>query len=137
MKVVWQDDTNNRRNQVMRCHWSTPILIDGYLYGCSGRNNPDSDFRCIEWSTGKLAWNDNRRIRSSVTQVGDHLVVWEERGEMQIVRPNPKELDVVAEYDFRDLVSYPCWAAPIVVGNRLIVRGDHQVVCLIPKYQVK
>ena len=128
--VVWQDDVNNRRKQVMRAHWSTPVLIDGYLYGCSGRNNPDSDFRCIEFGTGKLQWNDGRRIRSSCTLAGDHLVVLEERGQLQIVRPSPEELDVVAEYDLSNLVRYPCWAAPIIVGNRMILRGDQNVVCL-------
>ncbi|MEL6109300.1 MAG: PQQ-binding-like beta-propeller repeat protein, partial [Planctomycetota bacterium] len=131
--VVWQDDVDNRRKQVMRAHWSTPILIDGYLYGCSGRNNPDSDFRCIEFATGKLQWNDDRRIRSSCTRAGDHLVVLEERGEMQIVRPDPQKLNVVAEFDFSDLIRYPCWAAPIIVGNRMLIRGDKNVVCLAMK----
>ena len=131
--VIWQDDVDNRRKQVMRAHWSTPILIDGFLYGCSGRNNPDSDFRCIEFATGTLRWNDGRRMRSSCALAGDHLVVLEERGEMQIVRPNPEKLDIVAEYDLTDLIRYPCWAAPIIVGNRLLVRGDRNVVCLAIK----
>lgn len=130
VQVVWQDDQNNRRKQVMRCHWSTPILLDGYLYGCSGRNNPDSDFRCVEFATGELQWNDDRHMRSSVTLADGHLIVWEERGTMQIVRPNPEKLDVVAEYDFSDRLGYPCWAAPIVVGDRLLIRGDETVLCL-------
>ncbi|KAA5546345.1 PQQ-binding-like beta-propeller repeat protein [Roseiconus nitratireducens] len=127
---IWEDAGKPRRNQAMRCHWSTPILIDGYLYGCSGRNNPDSDFRCVRWDTGEVAWNDERRIRTSVTLAGDHLVVWDEKGRMQIVRPTPERLDVVAEYDFRDRLSYYCWAAPIVVGNRMLIRGDENVLCL-------
>ncbi|MCO8123980.1 PQQ-like beta-propeller repeat protein [Stieleria sp. TO1_6] len=129
-EIVWQDPPQNRREQSMRCHWSTPLLIDGFLYGCSGRNNPDSDFRCVEFATGKVRWVDERRIRTSVTRVADKVIVWDEIGRMQIIRPNPERLDVVAEYDFTDLVSSPCWAAPIVVGNRMLIRGDEKVVCL-------
>ena len=134
-QVVWRDRPRDRRNQAMRCHWSTPILVDGLLYGCSGRNAPDSDFRCIDFQTGKLQWSDPRRIRSSLTRVGDHLIVLEERGVVQVIRPNPKELDVVAEWDLsrsdgdRPAIAYPCWAAPIVVGSKLILRGDQKVLC--------
>ena len=127
---IWQDPEDNRRLQSMRCHWSTPVLVDGYLYGCNGRNNSDSNFRCVEFETGKVRWSDDRRIRTSLARAGDHLVVWDEKGRMQIVRPNPTKLDVVAEHDFTELVSSPCWAAPIIVGNRMIVRGDRNVVCL-------
>ncbi len=135
-EVVWRDPPRDRRRQSMRCHWATPILIDGFLYGCSGRNAPDSDFRCIELSSGEVQWSDPRRIRSSVTRVGDCLVLLEERGTVQIIRPNPNQLDVIAEWDFSlpetmtPAISFPCWAAPIVVGDRLLIRGDRHVLCL-------
>lgn len=135
-KLVWQDPPRDRRRQAMRCHWSTPILINGYLYGCSGRNAPDSDFRCIEFSSGNVQWSDPRRIRSSVTRVGDNLVLLEERGAVQIIRPTPEKLEIVSEWNFsipdekRPAIRYPCWAAPLVVGDRLLIRGDENVLCL-------
>jgi outer membrane protein assembly factor BamB len=134
-EIVWQDPAN-RRVQSLRAHWATPIVIDGNLYGCSGRNAPDSDFRCIDFRSGEVKWIDPRRIRSSVTRVGDHLLVLEERGRLQVVEPSPQELKVVAEWDLavpdgdRPAISYPCWAAPIVVDDRLILRGTSQVLCL-------
>lgn len=135
-EVVWQDPPGNRRQQAMRCHWSTPVLVDGFLYGCSGRNEPDSDFRCIDWLSGDVQWTDPRRIRSSVTRVGNHLLVLEERGTLQVIKPNPNKLDVVAQWELsvsdgnRPALSDPLWAAPVVVGDKLLVRGDHQVLCL-------
>lgn len=134
--VVWQDPERDRRRQSMRCHWATPALIDGYLYGCSGRNAPDSDFRCVDWKTGEVQWVDPRRVRSSVTRVGDHMVVIEERGTLQILKANPKELEMVSEWelqlasDDRPPIAYPCWAAPVVVGSRVLVRGTDRVLCL-------
>jgi hypothetical protein len=135
-RVVWQDPRRDRRNQSMRCHWSTPILLDGYLYGCSGRNASDSDFRCIDFKTGEVQWSDPRRIRSSVTRVGEMLVVLEERGVVQVIKANPKRLEVVAEWNLnlregnRPAIEYPCWAAPVVVGTKLLVRGTNRVIGL-------
>ncbi len=138
---VWKDPAFDRRRQSMRSHWATPILVDGFLYGCSGRNAPDSDFRCINWKTGKVAWSDDRRARCSITRVGDHFILLEERGLLQVVKANPDKFELIYEWalhesgddvqsddDVRPAIEYPCWAAPIIVGNRMLVRGDKRVL---------
>ncbi len=135
-QVVWSDPPRNRRSQSMRVHWSTPVLVDGFLYGCSGRNAPDSDFRCVEYMTGEVQWSDPRRIRGSVTRAGNHLLVLEERGTLQVMKPNSERMEIIAEWDLsqadgtRPAISYPCWAAPVVVGDKLLLRGDETVLCL-------
>ena len=135
-RVIWKDPPRDRRRQAMRSHWATPVLVDGFLYGCSGRNAPDSDFRCISWKTGEVEWVDSRRIRSSIARVGEHLVLLEERGLMQILRVNSKRLDLVAEWDLSEDdgarlgIKYPCWAAPVIVGKRILVRGTDRILCL-------
>ncbi|WP_442507164.1 PQQ-binding-like beta-propeller repeat protein [Novipirellula sp. SH528] len=134
-EAVWKDPPFDRRSQSMRSHWATPVLIDGFLYGCSGRNAPDSDFRCIQWDTGEVKWSDPRRTRSSATRVGDVMLVLEERGTLQVVKANSEKFELVNEWrlDEGDAdvppIRYPCWSAPIVVGNRMLVRGDDRVVC--------
>ena len=135
-QVVWQDPPFDRRSQAMRSHWATPNLIGGFLYGCSGRNSPDSDFRCVDFRSGEVTWVDPQRTRSSATAVGDVLVQHEERGKLRVLRADPRALDVIAEWDLsrpegqRPALAYPCWSAPIVVGDRMLVRGDTQVLCL-------
>ncbi|GAA4466553.1 PQQ-binding-like beta-propeller repeat protein [Novipirellula rosea] len=144
-EAVWKDPPFDRRSQAMRSHWATPVLIDGFLYGCSGRNAPDSDFRCIQWDTGEVKWSDPRRTRASATRVGDVMLVLEERGTLQVVKANSEKFELVnewrldegdADHDNADQdnaavppIRYPCWSAPIVVGNRMLVRGDERVVC--------
>ena len=135
-EVVWQDPDRQRRRQAMRVHWSNPALIDGHLYGGSGRNAPDSDFRCVEFATGKVKWVDPRSTRTAVTQAGGHLVVIEERGFAQVLKPNVKKMEVAAEWNLqlpdgkRPALTYPCWASPVIVGDRVLVRGNENVVCL-------
>jgi outer membrane protein assembly factor BamB len=133
--VVWQDP-DNRRQQSFRCHWATPIVVDDWLYGCSGRNEPDSDLRCINFSTGKLAWSDSRRSRASVMYVDNHFIVLDESGEMQLIRVNPERLEVVTSIDLheptaeRQPLGRPYWAAPILSHGLLYVRGEERVICL-------
>ncbi|MFG0262086.1 MAG: PQQ-binding-like beta-propeller repeat protein [Novipirellula sp. JB048] len=134
-EVVWQDPPFNRRSQAMRAHWATPLLVDGNLYGCSGRNAPDSDFRCVDWNTGEVKWIDPRRARCSVTRVGDVMLALEERGTLQVIKFNAEKFELINEWrlDTGDRetppIRYPCWAAPIVVGDQLLVRGDQRVLC--------
>ncbi|MEM9826525.1 MAG: PQQ-binding-like beta-propeller repeat protein [Planctomycetota bacterium] len=142
LRVVWRD-ADQRRNRAMRSHWSAPVKIGDNLYGCSGRNPGDCDFRCVQFSTGQVLWTALPRRRCSVTRLGDCYLVWDERGEAIIAKANPERFDEVNRFKIEQLVASedakvetpvrlrpPCWAAPIVLGNELYVRGDRSVVRL-------
>lgn len=136
---IWKD-SGSLRTHSFRAHWSTPVLIDGYLYGCSGRNQPDSDFRCVQLSNGEVQWTDRRHERSSVLSVDGYLIVLGEYGRLELIKPSPEKLNVVAEaeldqpVDGEPLLQYPCWAAPVLSHGLLYVRGKEFLYCfdLIP-----
>ncbi|MEM9365108.1 MAG: PQQ-binding-like beta-propeller repeat protein [Planctomycetota bacterium] len=133
---VWRDPEGRRREQSLRSHLSTPVLIDGFLYACSGRNAPDSDFRCLELATGKVRWTDLSRRRSTATRLGDVLLVLKETGTLHIVAADPKEYRELAQWDLsqssqdRPALRFPCWSAPVVAGDQIYVRGDRNLVVL-------
>ncbi len=138
--VVWKDG-GPRSSCRFRAHWSTPVAIDGYLYGCSGRNGPDTDFRCVRLSDGEVMWTDRNRDRqrSSVLQADGHLIVLGENGLLELIRPNPEKIEVLASADLANildprtgegLLEYPCWAAPVLSHGLLYVRGNRSLVCL-------
>lgn len=141
-EVVW-DDRSRRRDKAMRAHWNTPIHMDGYLYGCSGRNEPDAELKCIEWKTGKTMWRDQLpariRERSSLMYVDGHFVCLGEFGTLKLLRVNPNKYELVTEVDLREesasgeprpLLRRPCWAAPMLAHGLLYVRGADRLVCL-------
>jgi outer membrane protein assembly factor BamB len=140
---VRRSDSENRRTQSFRAHWATPIEADGFLYGCSGRNEPDSDLRCVQWSDGEPQWVDPRRIRTSLLYVDGHFVVLDERGKMELIKASPKALEVVSSMDLgsmaapdgQPLLTAPCWAAPVLAHGLLFVRGENRLCCfeLIPQ----
>lgn len=141
--VVWADD-RRARDKSFRAHWGTPIHIDGYLYGASGRNAPDADLRCIEWKTGKVMWMEETFDRSSLLYVDGHFIHLSEFGTLQLLKVNPQRREVVSEVVLRRegegmdpldggpprLLRTPCWAAPILAHGFLFVRGDDRLVCL-------
>ena len=142
-EVVWKDD-DRRREKAMQTHWNTPIYLDGYLYGCSGRHPDNAELRCIEWKTGKVTWSEPGMTRTSLLYVNGHFVCLGEYGQLTLIKVNPQKFDLVAEGDFavggdaagvplpggRRLLAYPCWAAPIVSHGLLYVRGDERLLCL-------
>ncbi len=142
-QVIWQD-SGPLRQHAFRAHWSTPVLVGDFLFGCSGRNEPDSDFRCVRLSDGAMQWSNRRHERSSVLLVDGFLVVLGEFGRLELMRPNTMKLDVVAQVELNEvldaedklpLLDYPCWAAPVLSHGLLYVRGKERLLCmeLIPE----
>lgn len=140
-KVVWTDG-DRRSTQSFRAHWSTPVLVDGYLYGCSGRNQPDADFRCVRLSDAKVMWTERRHERASVLSVDGYLIVLYENGELELLKPNTEKYEKVGGVHLGEiqgqnglpLLDEPCWAAPVLSHGLLYVRGNSNLICfdLIP-----
>lgn len=133
-EAVWTDE-KRRRDKSMQTHWNTPIAVDGYLYGCSGRHKENSELRCIELATGKVRWSEPDMTRSSLLYVDGHFVCLTEIGELLLLRVNPEKFDVVSRVTLRredktTLLHEPAWAAPALSHGLLYLRGAGRLVCL-------
>ena len=70
--------------------------------------------------------------------VDGYLLVLGEYGRLDLMRPNPREPEVIASCDLsrvagadgRPLLEYPCWAAPVLSHGLLYLRGNDRLVCL-------
>lgn len=142
-EVVWRDD-ERKRDKAMQTHWMTPVLVDGYLYGSSGRHPENAELRCIEWKSGKVMWSEPGMTRSSLLWIDGHFVCLGEYGQLTLIKVNPEKYEPVAQGDFaritdgageplpgeRRLLGYPCWAAPVVSHGLMYVRGEENLLCL-------
>jgi outer membrane protein assembly factor BamB len=139
---VWTDG-DKPRNKSMQCHWNTPICVDGYLYGCSGRHTDNAEMRCIEFATGKVMWSEPDLKRSSLLLVDGHFVCISEGGVLRLLKVNPKKYEEESRFEPKrtedgeelPLLPYPAWAAPVLSHGLLYVRGRDRLVCfeLIPE----
>lgn len=133
VKEVW-------RGVALEMHWSTPILKDGFLYGFSGRNEPDAHFRCVEYATGKVMWDRDERWRghqptaptfgrgSSILADGK-LYTLGEGGLLGIFKPNPEKCEEISRWQAPSL-HYPCWAAPVLSNGKLYLRSEDHLLCV-------
>lgn len=150
---VWRD----RRN--MLAHWSTPIHVDGCIYGFSGRHENEGELRCVEISDGKMAWSSvgydgpltglardrttgkiveaatGKEIpypffgRGSLIRVGDKFIVLGERGTLSVVDVNKEKFVEHGRYSL-DEINYPAWAAPVISNGRMYLRSEGWLVCV-------
>jgi len=140
-KEVWTDADRGIREKSMQCHWNTPIYVDGYLYGCSGRHDNNAELRCIELASGKIKWSQRGMSRTSLLKVENHFICLGEDGILRLVKVNPEKYEEVSTIEYKlpgsqtePLLEEPCWAAPILSHGLMYVRGKHRLACfeLIP-----
>jgi outer membrane protein assembly factor BamB len=128
-KVVWSDADKDRFDKSLQCHWNTPIHVDGYVYGSSGRHTEDAELRCVELATGEVRWAKRRTTRTSLLLVDGHFVNLGEYGVLTLIKVNPKKYEEVSRYQVPGL-EYPCWAAPVLSHGILYVRGRGKLLAL-------
>ncbi|HEX4592157.1 MAG TPA: PQQ-binding-like beta-propeller repeat protein, partial [Gemmataceae bacterium] len=125
-EVLWQDDPNSRQKR-LECHWNTPIHLDGFIYGSSGRHMETAELRCVELATGDVKWRQPDLGRASLLLVDGHLVVFTEFGLLLLVKPDPTRYVEIARFDLgrhgRRLLHRSGWAAPVLSHGRLYLRG--------------
>jgi hypothetical protein len=128
------------RSTALEIHWNTPILHEGYVYAFSGRNEPDANFRCVEFKTGKLMWERNERWpahstptpsvygRGSAIMADGKLIVLGEGGLLGLFKVSPNKAEEISKFQIPQL-HYPCWAAPVLSNKRLYLRSEDRLVC--------
>jgi len=136
------------RSLALEMHWSLPNLIDGHLYGFSGRNEPDAEFRCVEFATGKARWSRKESWpngghgklsadtpppdvfgRGSTIFADGKLIALGEAGLLGIFKPSHEKLEEVCRWQVPGL-TFPCWAGPVLSNKRLYLRCEERLVCL-------
>ncbi len=125
----------------LEMHWSTPVLVDGHLYGFSGRNEPDAVLRCVEFATGTVKWERDERWgkhsaeqpavfgRGSFLVADGKLFALGEGGLVGIFRPDAERCREVGRWQVPTL-KHPCWAGPVLSDGRLYLRSEDRLVCL-------
>ena len=125
----------------LEMHWSTPVLVQGFLYGFSGRNEPDARLRCVEFATGRVAWerdeswpkHSNRQPgvfgRGSMVVADGKLYALGEGGLLGIFKPDAERCTEISRWQVPSL-HYPCWAGPVISNGRLYLRSEDRLVAL-------
>jgi len=121
-ELLWQ-----KRNKLQN-HWSTPVLLDGHLYGMfSFKEYGEGPIKCVELSTGEEKWSEDGFGPGNCILVGGHLLALSDCGEVVWIEPDPEEYDEVVRHDVLD---GKCWSTPSYSDGQLFVRSTTEGVRL-------
>ena len=128
------------RNRNLEIHWSTPTIEDGKVYAFSGRNPPDSSFRCVDFDSGELLWErdeswrrkfppPNTYGRGSSIKADGKLITLGECGLLGLYNFNTQQPDEISRWQVPEM-EYPCWTAPVLSNKRLYLRCEGRLIRL-------
>ncbi len=85
-----------KKNDVLDCHYTTPVYHDGHVYGLHGRQESGMNLRCVSVADGKVAWEAPDHMRGgTLLLVGDKLLLTSEEGELWIFKATPEKFDLL------------------------------------------
>lgn len=112
-------------------HWSTPLVIDGFLYGMfSFKEYGNGPFACVDIRTGEMQWSEEGFGPGNVILAGKTLLALTDEGELVAIDPSPKEY---RELSRADVLAGKCWSTPVVSGGRIFARSTMEGACIDPR----
>ncbi|MDX8340870.1 PQQ-binding-like beta-propeller repeat protein [Draconibacterium sp. IB214405] len=101
------------------------VLVDGYLYGSNFTGRQTGKWVCMNWDTGEIVWiADFHSKGPAISAEGMLYLIDEKRGNVALVKANPKKFDVVSSFKI-EYGSGPYWSRPAIYNGMFLVRhGD-------------
>lgn len=121
LQTVWSNDES------LSAHYATPVVAAGNLYGFHGRQERGTEFRCVDWKTGKVRWSEPDMPAGSVALARDQLVLLLEIGEVIVA---PARTDGFKPLGRAQVLGRATRAPFALTGGHLIARDPRQWICL-------
>ena len=124
---LWRKKPEDKKDDSLMNHWSTPVVKDGYLYGMfSFKKYGDGPLACVDIKTGDVKWTQAGYGPGQVILSGDTVIALNDKGEVVFVKADPagyKELKRQA------LISGKIWSYPVLAYNHLFARSTKEGGC--------
>ncbi len=115
-------------NRDMKNHHGGVVLVGKHLYGFNS-----SVLTCMEFATGKVAWQNRSVGKGSLCFADGHLYVMSENGVVGLVEATPAGYHEKSRFNLPDRSDSPSWTHPVVANGRLYLRDQGNLFC----YDVK
>ena len=110
-------------NKLMN-HWSTPVCIDGHLYGMFGfKEYSDGPLKCVELATGEVKWSHQGFGPGGVTLVDDHLIATSDIGEVVLSKATPTAYKELGRFK---AINGKCWTHVAYSDGQIYVRSTQE-----------
>ncbi len=108
-------------NDEISMYMSSPVLVNGILYGFSQYNK--GQFFCLDAATGKTHWLSSGRQgqNASIIAAGDWLFGLTTGANLIVFKQGPLAFEIIREYNLAESAT---WAHPVIIGNRILVKDE-------------
>ena len=106
-------------------HHGGVILVGDHVYGTDDQKG----FRCVEFKTGKIAFEARGVGKGSVAYADGHLVVRSEGGAVALVEASPGGYKETGRFNLPDRSKRPSWSHPVIAGQKLFLREGDSIHC--------
>jgi outer membrane protein assembly factor BamB len=120
--VAWE-------SKKLRLLMSTPLVRDGFAYALDWKNGVS----CVDLKTGAVKWDgfkvstDARNPHAALTWTGDgEVLALNDKGELIRAKLSPQKFEELG----RMKIFGGSWAHPAFARGRVVVRDDHEIVCV-------
>ena len=108
------------RNREARTNITTPVLVDGYLYGLGSSRGKNSEFVCLNHKTGKTEWSQRGFTDyASVISIGETLLIHGSRGAVTLLKATPAKFTQLGHIENASQTS---WTFPVYSGGVLFLK---------------
>ncbi len=118
---VWSNDTS------LSCHFSTPILANGLLFGFHGRQESGTEFRCVDSKSGDVLWSKDGLGTGNMVKFNKHYLVLAEDGTLFLNKLNDAKWENLIS---KQVLNSACRAQPAFSDKFFIARDSNKLICL-------
>ena len=117
-KQLWR-----KPNKLMN-HWSTPVCIDGHLYGMfQFKEYGNGPLKCIELETGEIKWSKSGFGPGGVILVDGKLIATSDTGEVVVSKATPKAYNEIGRFK---AIDGKCWTHAAYSDGQIYVRSTKE-----------
>lgn len=111
------------RRSTRMIHWSTPVAVNGYIYGLFGTQS--GQLRCLDLhNNGEYTWQGPEFGTGATLLVDGRLLVAAEDGQIVLVEPDPAQYREIARFR---ATNGRIWNSPALSDGVLYVRATTEL----------
>ena len=114
------------KQNVLDCHYSTPVASGEFLYGFHGRQERGANLRCVRIIDGEVMWTAPPMGTGNLIRAGRQIITLTESGEIVIINADPHGFRLL----FRQQILGQGRAHFAYSGGRLFARDNRRLICL-------
>jgi prepilin-type processing-associated H-X9-DG protein len=111
-------------------HHGGMVLVGNHVYLGHGHNNGAP--ACVEFSTGTIAWKQDRGAgggSAAVLYADGHVIFRWQEGTVGLIEANPNEYKLKGSFRQPDRSRAPAWSHPVIVNGKLYLRDQDLLLC--------